>query len=110
MGANPANTTSGFKPLPMTDASDSWMDEDVGEGFSMEDEDDEEEKKTAEVEERKTEPAPANPPNISTGFKPLPMTEASDSWMDDDVGVGFTMEDEDEEDRSSEPPKEDEKP
>ena len=96
VSANPPNTTTGFKPLPMTEASDSWMDDDVGGGFSMEDEEDAEEPPESKPEEKKEEkPVEANPPNTSAGFKPLPMTEASDAWMNDD-DVGFSMEYEDE--------------
>merc|ERR1712012_28578 len=105
VAANPSSTTTGFKPLPMTDASDSWMDEDMRLSLEDEDEDDvvaeqvheEEEVKVKEVEKLTI---PSNPPTISTGFKPLPMTDASDSWMDDDVGM--SLEDGDDEDEEAE--------
>merc|ERR1712012_1112050 len=80
------------------------MDDDMG--LHLEDEDEDvvaeqvHEEEEVEVKEEEKSTIPSNPPTISTGFKPLPMTDASDSWMDDDVGM--SMEDEDEEEEIQE--------
>merc|ERR1712227_871953 len=78
------------------------MDEDMG--LSLEDEDEDDvvaeqvhEEEEVEVKEEEKSTIPSNPPTISTGFKPLPMTDASDSWMDDDVGMSLEDEDDEEE-------------
>ena len=81
--------------LPMNGSSDDWMDDDVG--FTMEDEEEEkDEKEDTKAEEsvqteRANNTVPVETPKAS-GIS-LPMSGSSDDWMDDDVG--FTMEDED---------------
>ena len=76
--------------LPMTEAAEDWMDDDfVG---TMDDDNEEEENK---VEVKTTETAPEKKVDIKPAGIALPMNEAADDWMNDDV-VG-TMDDDDEE-------------
>ena len=76
--------------LPMTEAAEDWMDDDfVG---TMDDDDEEEENK---VEVKTTETAPEKKVDIKPAGIALPMNEAADDWMNDEV-VG-TMDDDDEE-------------
>merc|ERR1719270_2485072 len=83
---NPASECKAMINLPMTEASDAWMDD-----FEppASDSDDEQEKEEQLEEEEKvldiqniesTKPASESTANIN-----LPMTEASDAWMDDFV-------------------------
>jgi len=99
---------SGYKSLPMNDASDAWMDDDDG-GFVMIDEDDaevdtvkkDEEKDALKTDETSTEKKAEmkEEPKPATGYKALPMNDASDAWMDDE-DAGFTMDDDDEEENT----------
>merc|ERR1712110_129480 len=79
--------------LPMTGASDAWMDDGDTVGFIEDDEDElgkepqQEAKPTVEIEKE----IPSSEPQKTIG---LPMTDASDAWMDDGDTVGF-MEDDD---------------
>merc|ERR1711892_446508 len=83
-------TKPAFAGLPIDEAADSWMDEDVGQIIEGEDED----------EERVTTPKPITPPKDVTAEQPkpafagLPIDEAADSWMDDDVGMIMESDDE----------------
>merc|ERR1711953_805620 len=76
--------------LPMTEASDDWMDDSVG--LTMDEEDEEEEdvkvEEPVKVEElvKVEEPVKVEEIKKPSGIS-LPMTEASDDWMDDDVGL-----------------------
>merc|ERR1712025_291499 len=81
--------SSGYKSLPMTDATDAWMMDDDA-GMSIEDDDEEqEEEKTAEKKEDKPLEVPQQkeneqqPKNIdekkSSGYKDLPMDDATDA-------------------------------
>merc|ERR1712227_554738 len=79
--------------LPMTEASDAWMDD-----FVAPPSDDKQEKEEHLEEKEKvldlqkaesTKPASENKANIS-----LPMTEASDAWMDDFEAPVFDSDDE----------------
>merc|ERR1712123_484812 len=87
-----AQATPAFAGLPIDDSTDSWMDEDVGQIIESEDED----------EERVKTPVPITPPKDVTAEQPkpafagLPIDEAADSWMDDDVGIIMDSEDEEE--------------
>merc|ERR1712004_898127 len=89
--------------LPMTEASDDWMDDDVGLTMDDEDEDEVKVEEQVKVEEVKVEEEPVKVEEIKkpSGIS-LPMTEASDDWMDDEVGL--TMDDEDEDDVKVEEP------
>jgi len=95
---------SGYKSLPMNDASDAWMDDDDG-GFVMIDEDDAEEDTVKKDEEKdafktdETSTETKEEPKPATGYKALPMNDASDAWMDDE-DAGFTMDDDDEEENT----------
>merc|ERR1712128_67989 len=88
-----AQPTPAFAGLPIDEAADSWMDDDVGQIIESEDED----------EERVKTPEPITSPKDVTAEQPkpafagLPIDEAADSWMDDDVGEIMESEDEDEE-------------
>merc|ERR1711892_1079993 len=81
-----------FAGLPIDEATDSWMDDDVGQIIESEDED----------EERVKTPVPITPPKDVTAEQPkpafagLPIDEAADSWMDDDVGIIMDSDDEEE--------------
>merc|ERR1711892_1012578 len=87
-----AQPTPAFAGLPIDEAADSWMDDDVGQIIESEDED----------EEKVKTPEPITPPKDVTAEQPkpvfagLPIDEAADSWMDDDVGVILDSEDEEE--------------
>merc|ERR1711892_210123 len=84
--------TPAFAGLPIDEAADSWMDDDVGQIIESEDED----------EERVKTPEPITPPKDVTAEQPkpafagLPIDEAADSWMDEDVGQIIESEDEEE--------------
>merc|ERR1712088_1035508 len=97
--AEPVKVEEAKKPsgisLPMTGANDDWMDDDVG--LTMDDSDEEEDKKEdVKVEEpvKVAEPVKVEEVKKPSGIS-LPMTEANDDWMDDDVGL--TMDDSDDE-------------
>merc|ERR1711874_833786 len=79
--------------LPMTGASDDWMEDEVG--LTMDDEDEEKNLKVDEDTDVKFEEEAAKVEEIKkpSGIS-LPMTGASDDWMEDEVGL--TMDDEDE--------------
>merc|ERR1711892_167739 len=87
-----AQVTPAFAGLPIDDSTDSWMDDDVGQIIESEDED----------EERVKTPVPITPPKDVTAEQPkpafagLPIDEAADSWMDDDVGIIMDSEEEEE--------------
>jgi len=90
---------SGFAGLPMDDAADSWMNDDV---VPMEDSDDEEEASKEETN-RKNEKNIQNasvPEKVSPveqpkpAFAGLPIDDTADSWMDDDVGPIDSSDDE----------------
>merc|ERR1711874_321710 len=89
--------------LPMNGSSDDWMDDDVG--LTMDDEDEEEVKAEEPIKAEEVKPE-KEPVKVEELKKPsgisLPMTEASDDWMDDDVGL--TMDDEDDDDVKVEEP------
>merc|ERR1712227_730497 len=83
--------------LPMTEASDAWMDDFVAPPSDDEQEKEEhleEKEKVLELQKAEsTKPASENKANIS-----LPMTEASDAWMDDFEAPVFDSDDEQEKD------------
>merc|ERR1712156_933544 len=85
--------------LPMTEASDAWMD-DTGEAEFL-DSDEEEETINTDAEEKGNGNIAGIKENYETNVdKPtigLPMTEASDVWMDDVGGTGFSDSDEEKE-------------
>merc|ERR1711892_1462414 len=96
---------SAFAGLPIDDSADAWMDDDVGP--IMDDEEESEEEKPSSV------PTPAPIPKEEaalqqpkSAFAGLPIDDAVDAWMNDDVGPIMDS-DEEEED---EEPKEKEKP
>merc|ERR1719397_1284137 len=86
----------------MTEASDAWMDQDETIGMIESDEDEEEEK-----EKEQPEIPVIEPEKITVDTKPstidLPMTEASDAWMDQDETIGMIESDEDEEEEEKQP-------
>merc|ERR1712106_499629 len=77
--ANPA-----IAGLPMDDASEAWMNDDVG-TIDSDSEDQEEENKEAaiKIEEKIQQPHMDTKPAIAG----LPMDDASEAWMNDDVGT-----------------------
>merc|ERR1711902_51228 len=92
--------TSGDKTLPIEDALDAWMNDDVG---IIDDEDDlsppvntkptkDETNESAKAEEKKKEET-----KPSSGYKTLPMNDATDAWMMDD-DVVMSLDDDEEED------------
>ena len=83
--------------LPMTGASDDWMEDEVG--LTMDDEDEEENVKEDEDIKVKEEAAKVEEIKKPSGIS-LPMTGASDDWMEDEVGL--TMDDEDEDVKEAE--------
>merc|ERR1711892_1061289 len=76
----PRETKAAITGLPMEDASDAWMSDDVG---IMDSDSDDDEKETKEapiaIDEKVKETKPA--------IAGLPMEDASDAWMNDDVGT-----------------------
>merc|ERR1712106_1014623 len=82
-----------FAGLPIDEAANSWMDDDVG--IIMDSEDEEEQKNEAAV--------PIAPPKVVTAEQPkpafagLPIDDSTDSWMNDDVGMIMESDDEEEE-------------
>merc|ERR1712013_807887 len=72
--------------LPMDDASDAWMNDDVGILESDSDEEMEPKSKDKKVKDRDLEIKEKNE-DTKPVLKGLPMNEASDAWMDDDVGT-----------------------
>merc|ERR1712106_1305217 len=88
-----AQPTPAFAGLPIDEAADSWMDDDVG--IIMDSEDEEEQKNEAAV--------PIAPPKVVTAEQPkpafagLPIDDSTDSWMNDDVGMIMESDDEEEE-------------
>merc|ERR1712107_73218 len=87
--------SSGYKALPMEDATDAWMlDDDVQ--MSLDDDDEEEVSKIVESVEKVTDEKTSSKEEEkpASGYKSLPMNDASDAWMDDDDG-GFVIIDED---------------
>merc|ERR1712029_1117399 len=101
--AKPASECQANINLPMTEASDAWMD-DFEPASSDSDEEQEKEEHLEEKEKvldiQKTEsskPASENKANIN-----LPMTEASDAWMDDFEAPAFDSDDEQEKEQLQE--------
>merc|ERR1712066_250997 len=84
--------------LPMTEASDAWMDQ--GETIEMIESDEDEEEKEEEKEKDQSETPVTEPEKSTVEAKPstiaLPMTEASDAWMDQDETIEMIESDEDE--------------
>merc|ERR1712106_800994 len=76
----PRETKAAITGLPMEDASDAWMNDDVG---IMDSDSDDDKKETKEapiaIDEKVKETKPA--------IAGLPMEDASDAWMNDDVGT-----------------------
>merc|ERR1712013_797812 len=72
--------------LLMDDASDAWMNDDVGIMDSDSDEEIEPKSKDKKVEDRDLE-IKEKKEEIKPALTGLPMNEASDAWMDDDVGT-----------------------
>merc|ERR1712106_225731 len=70
--------------LPMDDASDAWMNDDVG-TIDSESEDETVQAKESTLKELATVQAPTK--DVKPAIAGLPMTDASDAWMDDDVGT-----------------------
>merc|ERR1711942_504179 len=79
-------TKPAISGLPMDDASEAWMNDDVGILESDSDEEMEPKSKDKKVKDRDLKIK-----NTKEDIKPvltgLPMNEASDAWMDDDVGT-----------------------
>merc|ERR1712098_937284 len=84
--------------LPMEDASDAWMNDDVGTIDTDSDDEggdvDSDDKKIQPIEnqtEKEAEKTIQGSKEISKEIKPqiagLPMEDASDAWMNDDVGT-----------------------
>jgi len=86
--------------LPMEDASDAWMNDDVGTIDSDSDQDSDDDKNKKETNsnvEQKIQ-------NIKPLLAGLPMEDASDAWMNDDVGtISSNSDDEFEEEQVVEP-------
>merc|ERR1719308_547198 len=72
--------------LPMEDASEAWMNEDVGKIDSDSDEEIERKSKDENVDDKDSE-IKGKKEDIKPVLTGLPMNEASDAWMDDDVGT-----------------------
>merc|ERR1712013_917899 len=79
-------TKPAISGLPMNDASEAWMNDDVGILESDSDEEIEPKSKDEKVKDRDLEIKEKNE-DIKPVLKGLPMNEASDAWMDDDVGT-----------------------
>merc|ERR1712242_533794 len=79
-----SKSSSGYKALPMEDANDAWMDEDIV--CTMEEKEDEQkEEKVVQSEPVETEASTQEKPpesKPSSGYKALPMEDANDAWMD----------------------------
>merc|ERR1711981_1461067 len=89
---NKEETKKEVKPaiagLPMEDASDAWMNDDIG---TIESDSDDEVKEGPISHVTKVEEPNPNKEEIQKEVKPaiagLPMEDASDAWMNDDVGT-----------------------
>merc|ERR1712130_372076 len=82
-----------FAGLPIDDTADSWMDDDVG---PLDDSDDETEATKVEKDEKNviTEDKVLPVEQPKPAFAGLPIDDAADSWMDDDVGTMIEGDDE----------------
>merc|ERR1712066_800349 len=104
----PEKSTVDTKPptiaLPMTEASDAWMDQD--ETIEMIESDEDEEQEEKEKEKEQPETPKTEPEKLTVETKPstiaLPMTEASDAWMDQEETIEMIESDEDEEQEEEE--------
>merc|ERR1712013_45806 len=79
-------TKPSISSLPMYDASEAWMNDDVGILEPDSDEEMEPKSKDNKIKDRDLEIKEKNE-DIKPVLKGLPMNEASDAWMDDDVGT-----------------------
>merc|ERR1712123_241141 len=78
------DTKPAIAGLPMDDASEAWMNDDVGTIDSDSEDQEEENKETAiKIEEKIQQPPMDTKPAIAG----LPMDDASEAWMNDDVGT-----------------------
>merc|ERR1712106_968090 len=78
------DTKPAIAGLPMDDASEAWMNDDVGTIDSeSEDEDEKIREATVQTKEKIDQPSKVTKPSIAG----LPMDDASDAWMNDDVGT-----------------------
>merc|ERR1712106_856169 len=76
----PRETKAAITGLPMEDASDAWMNDDVG--LMDSDSDDE-----MEVEKEAVKPVEEMVKETKPAIAGLPMEDASDAWMNDDFGT-----------------------
>merc|ERR1712083_164984 len=90
-----------FAGLPIDDTADSWMDDDVGPIGSSDDEADENTVKKKETDKTTNEKnshsdklLPVEQPKPA--FVGLPIDDAADSWMNDDVGTIIESDEEEE--------------
>merc|ERR1719318_1600758 len=89
----PKETKPAIAGLPMDDASDAWMIDDVGTMESDSDDEIEQSKKAAICEKAiesiavTEEKIPEKPKETKPAIAGLPMDDASDAWMIDDVGT-----------------------
>merc|ERR1712066_278472 len=88
--------------LPMTEASDAWMDQD--ETIEMIESDEDEEQEEEEKEQPETPVTEPEKSTVDTKLSTiaLPMTEASDAWMDQGETIEMIESDEDEEEKEEE--------
>merc|ERR1712106_422370 len=91
------DTKPAIAGLPMDDASDAWMNDDVG-TIDSESENDEEKVEETTVKEEVKQTSEDSKPAIAG----LPMDDASEAWMNDDVGtIDSDSEDQEEENKEA---------